>query len=290
MKPTDLSLALLANTLWAFNFIAAKAGTEHFPPLMFTALRFMVVLLLLAPFLNWIIGRMRQVLLIAFVLGVIHFGLIFIGVAAANDVSSVAIVAQLYVPFAALLAVPVLNESLDKQRFLGILVAFIGVMLIGFDPVVFNHLEAMFFIVGAALAMAIGTILMRQLHQVGILTLQAWIALIAVPCLSLLSWLFEGGQWNAWRSASWLDLSTPIYSAIGASIIGHGIVYYLLKRYPVSVTTPIMLLAPIVAVLFGVVLWHDQLTWKLITGGLLTLSGVAIVNLRWSQDSLKNSS
>ena len=52
-------LALLANAVWAFNFIAGKAGVIQFQPFLFTALRFAVLLRVLLPFLRWMPGRMR---------------------------------------------------------------------------------------------------------------------------------------------------------------------------------------------------------------------------------------
>ena len=154
MKPGDLLLALLANAAWSVNFLAGKAGVEHFPPLLFSALRFTVLLLLLLPWLRWQPGKMRQVLQISGVLGVLHFSLIFIGLDASGDIASVAIAAQLYVPFSALLAVVWLGERLDRRRVAGITAAFAGVLVIGLDPTVFAHLDALAWIVGAALAMA----------------------------------------------------------------------------------------------------------------------------------------
>lgn len=272
-------LALLANVAWAFNFIAGKAGVTHFQPLLFTALRFAVLLLALLPFLRWIPGRMRGVLSIALLQGMLHFTLIFLGLGASGDVSSVAIVAQLYVPFSALLAVVWLGETLDRRRLTGIASAFGGVLVIGFDPIVFQHLDALLLITAGAAAMAVATIQMRQLHGVSVFVLQAWIALCATPALALLSLLFEHGQWDAVRTATALELAAPVYSAIGASLIGHGIVYYLLGRYPVSATTPLMLLSPVLAVVFGVLLWGDVLTWKLVLGGFLTLAGIAVITL-----------
>ncbi len=272
-------LALLANVAWAFNFIAGKAGVTHFQPLLFTALRFAVLLLALLPFLRWIPGRMRGVLSIALMQGMLHFTLIFLGLGASGDVSSVAIVAQLYVPFSALLAVVWLGETLDRRRLTGIASAFGGVLVIGFDPIVFQHLDALLLITAGAAAMAVATIQMRQLHGVSVFVLQAWIALCATPALALLSLLFEHGQWDAVRTATALELAAPVYSAIGASLIGHGIVYYLLGRYPVSATTPLMLLSPVLAVVFGVLLWGDVLTWKLVLGGFLTLAGIAVITL-----------
>lgn len=280
MKPGDLLLALLANAAWSVNFLAGKAGVEHFPPLLFSALRFTVLLLLLLPWLRWQPGKMRQVLQISSVLGVLHFSLIFIGLDASGDIASVAIAAQLYVPFSALLAVVWLGERLDRRRVAGIAAAFAGVLVIGLDPTVFAHLDALAWIVGAALAMAVATILMRRLSGVGVFTLQAWIGAVATPSLLLMSLLLEQGQVEALRTAGWFDFALPVYSAIGASLVGHGIVYYLLTRYPVSLITPLLLLAPVLAVLLGVLFWGDQPTWKLLLGGLMTLIGVAIVTTK----------
>lgn len=289
MSPPDLLLALLANTAWAFNFIAGKAGVTHFPPLLFTTLRFGMVLLLLFPFLRWVPGQMRQVIQVGFVLGVLHFSLIFAGLAAAGDITSIAIAAQLYVPFSALLAVLVLGETMGWRHLLGIGAAFGGVLVIGFDPMVFLHLDALLLIIGAAMAMAVATIFMRQLQGVGVFTLQAWIALIATPCLLALSLLLETGQVAALHAATWLDFGAPVYSAVGASLVGHGIMYYLLGRYPVSVTAPFMLLTPVLAVGFGVTLWGDALTWKLVLGGTMTIAGVAIITVRAPRWALSKS-
>lgn len=283
MKPGDLLLALLANAAWAFNFLAGKVGVEQFQPLMFTALRFGLLLLALLPLLRWIPGRMGRIFGIGLVQGVLHFSLIFAGLNASGDITSVAIAAQLYVPFSALLALVWLGEKLSRRHWLGISAAFAGVLVIGFDPIVFRHLDALLLITGGALAMAVATIQMRQLRGVSVFVLQGWIAVCATPTLALLSLLFERGQWVALQTATWLELAAPLYSAIGASLIGHGILYYLLGRYPVGVTTPLMLLSPVLAVGFGVWLWSDTLTWKLALGGLLTLAGLAIITIPGSR-------
>ncbi|MFZ1326843.1 MAG: EamA family transporter [Candidatus Contendobacter sp.] len=275
----DLLLALLANVVWAFNFIAGKAGVEHFQPFLFTTLRFAVLLLVLLPFLRWLPGRMRGVFSVAITLGALHFSLIFLGLKASGDIASVAIASQLYVPFSTLLAVVWLGETLDGGRLLGMALAFGGVLVIGFDPIVFQHLDALLLIIAGATVMAVATIQMRQLRGVNVLVLQAWIALCATPTLAFLSLLFEQSQWVALRAATGLEWAAPVYSALGASLIGHGIMYHLLGRYPVNVTTPLMLLTPVLAVAFGVLLWGDVLSWKLVLGGALTIAGIVVITV-----------
>lgn len=281
MTNKDLLLALIVNIFWAFNFIAAKYGLAHFPAFLFTALRFLLLLLLLAPLLRPVPGHTRRLLLIGLVMGVGHFSLMFWGMSISSDVSSIAIASQLYVPFSTLLAVLFLSETIRWRRTLGMVVAFLGVMVIGFDPAVLDNLAGLLLVAGAALAMAAANIFISQLRgQVKPLALQVWVALIATPGLLILSLIFEQGQWQALRSAGLLEWSSVVYSTIGASVIGHGVLAYLLGRYPVSTVSPFMLLTPVLAVGFGVTIWGDHLTWQLLLGGGMTLVGVAIIALR----------
>jgi O-acetylserine/cysteine efflux transporter len=214
---------------------------------------------------------------VAFLLGVLHFGMIFIGLHAGGDIASIAITTQLYVPFSAIFASVFLREKISLVSLLAIAVAFGGVMVIGFDPIVFNHLDAIFWVAGAALVMAVATILMRQCPNLGVFRLQAWIALVALPSLLLLSSIFESGQLEILSDVGIIDFWTPLYSAVGASIIGHGIVYYLLGRYPVSIVTPLLLPTPVIATFFGVMIFGDILGWKIIVGGSMTLLGVLML-------------
>jgi len=270
-------MIVLANAAWGFNFIAGKIGTEVFQPLLFTALRFLFLLLLMLPWLKPAPGYMKPLLRIAFLLGVLHFGMVFIGLNAGGDIASIAITTQLYVPFSAILASVFLREKISLVSIFAIALAFGGVMVIGFDPIVFNHLDAILWVAGSAFVMAVATILMRQCPNIGVFRLQAWIALVAMPSLLLLSFIFESGQVETLSKVGIIDFWTPLYSAIGASIVGHGIVYYLLGKYPVSKLTPLLLPTPVIATCFGVLIFGDILGWKLIVGSSMTLLGILML-------------
>lgn len=280
MSLPHLFLALLANLGWGLNFIAGKIGADHFQPLLFTSLRFAFLFLLMLPWLKPAPGFMWPLLRVSFVLGVAHFAMMFIGLQAGGNIASVAITSQLYVPFSALLAAIFLREKLTIRKIVAITIALTGVLIIGFDPIVFHHLDAVLWVTGAAFAMAVATILMRQCPNLGVFKLQAWIALVASPSLFLLSLLFESDQWQLLNGSPIFDFWTPLYSAVGASIVGHGIVYYLLGRYSVSAVTPLLLLAPILASIFGVLFFNDTLGWRLVVGGTITLLGILLVTLQ----------
>ena len=73
MSNLHLALLVFVNALWGFNFLAGKIGTEQFGPLLFSAIRFAVVLLLLFPWLRLVKGQMQLIFLIGLSLGAGHY-------------------------------------------------------------------------------------------------------------------------------------------------------------------------------------------------------------------------
>lgn len=272
---------VMVAVFWAYNFLASKYGVTHFPPILFTGLRFLLLLVLMLPFMRPVPrSQWKGVAGVALCMGVLHFSLMFTGLAMASNVSAVALASQMQVPFAALLAMLFLGERVGWRRWSGILAAFAGVALIGFDPRIFDDKLALLFVLGGAVTFALNTVIAATVRDIPVFSMQAWIALAAAPGLILVSLVFEQGQWHAIATADALDWGAVIYSCIGASVIGHGIVYWLLRRYPVSVVAPWTLLSPVLAVVFGVWLWGDAVTWRLLVGGALTLGGVAVITVR----------
>lgn len=281
-----LLLVLLINVGWGYNFVAAKVSLDALPVFLVMLIRFLIVAVLLLPFLRLPRGHVLPTLGIAFILGVMHFGLMFTGTQLAGDVSSVAIAAQLFVPFGTILAILFLGERIGWRRGVALVIAFAGIVVLGFDPTVGNHLDSLFVISLAAVAMAVATILMRRFQGTGALQMQAWTGAIGVPSYLALTLLFESNQIEALQAAPPLAIGYVGYTALAASIIGHSSLYYLLKRYPVSTVSPLMLLSPVIGIVFGILVYGDTFTWQVGLGGALTLAGVTIIAAR---SGLKNS-
>lgn len=281
MAPIDFALVLLVNLIWGFNFVAAKVGVNELPPMLLTGIRFCAIGLVLAPLISRVPrDQIRPVLWIALTAGLCHFGLLFIGIGLVGDVSSAAVAIQLNIPFVTILSVVILKESIRWRRIVGIVIAFAGVFVIGFDPRVFSYLDGLLLCVAAAFSMAVAMIIMRRLRGVGVFTLQAWMGLVTGPSMLLFSALFETGQGTAVANASLLAWAAVAYTAFGSSLIAHAANFRLLQRYPVTTTAPLMLLSPVLGIVFGVMLLGDALTWRMIGGSLMTLAGVGIIMLR----------
>ncbi len=281
MPPSHFGLVLMICLAWGGNFLASAFALQHFPPYLFTALRLVLLLIVLFPFLRPVAREQRwRLFAVAVLNGSLHFGLNFWALKRAGDISSTAIALQCYIPMSALLAVWWLGERIGWRTATGIALAFGGILVLGFDPLVLDAPDALAMTLAAALALAIGTILMRGLKDIGLFEMQAWTALIGIPVLLAITLAVEVDQWDAIANASWRDWAAVAYTAFVASLVGHGLLYYLVQRHPVSEVTPYLLLAPVIAVALGVFVWGDQPGPRLWIGGAMVLGGVLIVALR----------
>jgi O-acetylserine/cysteine efflux transporter len=203
-----------------------------------------------------------------------------LGVHWAGEVSAVSIAGQLGVPFATVLSIVLLGETVRWRRWAGIALAFAGVVIIGFDPKVVRYLDGFLAVVVSAFIGSISSILMRQVKEVPVFEMQALIATMSWPMLLVLSLLFETEQVEAVRTAGLIDWGGIAYVALISSLVAHAGFYWLLQRHEVSKVTPLTLLSPLFTVAFGVILLGETLTWRIVLGGAITIIGVGIILLR----------
>ena len=121
---------------------------------------------------------------------------------------------------------------------------------------------------------------MRRLGDVGMFQLQSWTAAVAAPLLLASSLIFESDQLTAISQVDAIGWGALLFTAFGASLVGHNGYYYLLQRYEVSLIAPLSLLSPILGVVFGVWVLHEPLTARLVVGAMIAFAGVGVLAIR----------
>jgi O-acetylserine/cysteine efflux transporter len=276
----ELGLVTLICLAWAGNFITSKLALQEFPPFLFTALRLLLLSILLGAFLKlpprtvW-----PRLMAVALLNGVLHFALSFWSLQLSHNIASPAIVMQSYVPMAALLGWWLLGEKFQWRTGAAIAISFIGVLVLGFDPAILSDPLPLGLMLLSALFIALGTITMRGL-QMDLIQQQGWSAVIGLLPIWLMTVLVEGNPLTHIENASLQGWVGVLYAALIASLVGHGLFFILIKRHPVALITPYLLTAPLLAAILGVVLLDDHVGIRVWIGGALVLSGVLAVALR----------
>jgi O-acetylserine/cysteine efflux transporter len=281
LRGRDLVLVLVVCVVWAGNFLTSAFALRELPPFLFTAMRLVMLALVLGPFVKPPArGQWSRLVAVALCNGVLHFGLSFWALQVAGNLSSPAIVMQSYVPMAALLAWWWLGERFGWRTGLAIALSFCGVLVLGFDPLVLQRPQALVLMLVSALFLAIGTVLMRPLKGLGMVSQQGWTAIIGLLPLLALSAVLEPGGAQALRDATCIGWGGAAYSALFSSLLGHGLYYVLVQKHPVAQVTPWLLLSPVLAVILGIVFWGDRPGPQLWIGGAMVLGGVLLIALR----------
>lgn len=281
MNARHLGLVLTVCLVWAFNFIAASKGVEHFSPQAMMVLRFALVLAVTFPFLKAPApGSWMPLLGATLTMGALHFTVMFWALQRSADVTSIVITQHMYIPMGVLLAVLLLGEKAGWKTWSAISLATAGILVIGFDPLVLTQWDALGLALLSAFFQALGSVFMRGVRGVSLMGFQAWSAVFSIPVLGLLWYLTDENPWATVATAQGIHWLAVAYSALFASLVGHGLFFFLVQRHPLPDMMPYLLLTPLFGAGFGVLIWGDRPGARLLIGGLMVLAGILFVTLR----------
>ena len=283
MNFRDFVLLSAVCFVWGLNLVVTRwvVADAGVPPLFFAGMRFAGIALVLFWFLRPIPKNLGTLFFIAMGMGAVHFARRFMGLANA-EASSVSVVGQLGVPFSTLMSMAFLGEVVGWRRGLGIMLAFAGAILIAVDPNTFQLSYGLLYVVFAALVASGAGILMKRMPAISAMQMQAWIGIFSFAPLFAVSGLVEGDQngWGAFVEGGWLVWAATAFAVLGVSVFGHGGFYSLIKKYDISLLSPLTLMTPVWGVVLSIVLLGEVLTLQLIVGAAISLGGVFVILVR----------
>ena len=279
MKGSELLLAASVPLIWGIGFTLAKAGMNEFPPIFLMGLRFSLASLVLVWFVNFPHGQLKQIFWISFVGSTLQYGLTFTGLSMI-DTSLAIIIIHLEVPFAVLLSALFLKDKPSKQRIIGMLISFTGILLIAGQPSLHGQMLAILLTTSGALMWAIGQIMVKSLENPPSgFALTAWIGVFSGPQMILGSFIIEDSQLQSLARASWIGLGVILYLALIMTALGYGIWYRVLSRNPVSKVMPVMLLLPVFTIISSMLLLEERPSPMIFLGGVVVIGGVSLIVL-----------
>ena len=270
-------LAVAVAAAWGLNFVVIEWGLDGTPPLLLCALRFLLAALpalFLPRPLAW-----RTLAAIGLTLGVVKFGLLFVGMDVGITAGLASLVLQSQVPFTVLLAALVLGERLRPAAVAGVVVALAGFVLIGAARGGDVTLAGVSLVVAAGAAWAVANMLMKRASASDPLALIAWISVIPpLPLLALSLATEEPSLADLGGNA----LPAAAYIAFVSTLGGFAAWTWLMRTYDAGRVSSFALLVPLFGLGFGALLLGEHVTLAHGAGAALVLAGLALIVLRRS--------
>ncbi|MFD4950270.1 EamA family transporter [Streptomyces sp. NPDC058451] len=281
MRPAHVLLAVLVAAVWGVNFTVIEVGLGHFPPLLFSALRFLAaavpaVFLVGRPKVAW-----KWIVAVGLVLGVAKFGLLFVGMDAGMPAGLSSLVLQIQAVFTALFAFLALGERPSGIRVLGMGVALAGIGVAAVDEGTAGPVGAFALVVAAAACWGVSNVLTRKAAPPDALNFMVWVSTVPVLPLLGLSLLLEGPSRDlaALRALDWQGAGTVLYVAWITTVFGFGAWGLLLRRHPASTVAPFSLLVPVFGVSAAALFLGESVSPLRWCAAALLVGGVALTSV-----------
>jgi O-acetylserine/cysteine efflux transporter len=233
--------------IWGFNFVVIRIGLDHFPPLFFSALRFLVCAL---PALLWVQRpkiALHDLLALGIVLGTFLFAFLFLGIRAGMPAGLASLAMQSQVFLTVLLGALVLGERPRPTSILALALGAAGLVLLALDQSQSGSLVALVLVMSGAFSWAVSNLLLKRLPPVEMGGLMVWISLVPPLPLLALSALTEGpvAMVAALRHLDLPGVAVVLYTGLVSTVLAYGIWGAMLQRHPVALVAPFALLVPI---------------------------------------------
>jgi len=283
MPPRSFLLLTAICLVWACNTVVSRLVVDGMgvPPLWYAALRSLVLLVALLPWLRPLPARLGEVMLVTFAISGGSFALFFVGLQDATP-SAAAVVSLSGAPLTVLLAIAILGERIRWRRAVGIALTFVGVGVAVASPSAWSSSTGLMFVFLSALVGALGAVFLKRI-ELGSVNLQAWAALGSVAVLFPMSLALESGQVASVTAAGWRFLAALAFSGGVVSLGAHTLYFGLLQRYDANLVAPLTLMTPIFTIALGAWITDDPVGQLLLLGAALAAAGVLVILIRPSR-------
>jgi drug/metabolite transporter (DMT)-like permease len=275
--------------IWGSTWLFIKIGLEDLPPITFAAIRFVIaaaILSLLIAIRRLSIPRTRHDLILIALTGILSFslnyGLVFWGEQYIS--SGLAALLQSTLPaFGLLLAHYYLpGEPLTVPRIAGVILGVFGVGVIFSNQLRVSGSKALWgsaaLVLSAFCAANANVLVKAYCKHIDPVVLAAGQMMSGLVPLFLIGIPLEGNPFKFhW---TWPAVICLLYLAVVGTVIAFSLYYWLIKNMKVTDTMMIALVTPVVAVILGMVALKETLEWRTLAGGLLIISGLALIVFR----------
>lgn len=272
-------------TGWAGNYLAGKISLRIFPPMLLNGMRVSAAAVLILPVYWW--DRRRRTergwglrdlpsLVVLGVFGVVLNQFLFVLGLSRTSVAHASIFANTTPILILLMAFTIGLERLSGHKLAGVLMALTGVVLLRLldnSPHAAATFAGDFLTFCGAMAFSIFTVLGKpQTHRFGSIVVNT-VAYVGGAALIAPVTIWEASRFD-FRTVPLSAWGAVLYMAAIPSVACYLIYYYVLARMEASRLAAFNYLQPLLAILFGIAVLHEQVTLALAVSAIIIFGGV----------------
>jgi drug/metabolite transporter (DMT)-like permease len=277
---------LILSVIWGTTWIFIKLGLRDLPPFTFAGIRFLVAASILWLIVLW---RRQAVprsnsdwLMIAwtgFIAFAVNYGLIFWG--EQYITSGLAAVLQSTIPaFGLVIAhyhLP--EERITMRKMAGVVLGMAGTAVIFYDQMTVEGTDALWgsmALFTSSGCVAYSNVLVKaRCRHIETAALAAGQMTFGLVPLLLVGTVWEGNPFRLqWTTQALVSI---LYLALIGSAVAFFLYYWLVKRIDVTKTMLIALVTPVIALLIGMIILSEDVTWRIVLGGAAILAGISLI-------------
>ncbi len=271
-------LILFVVFLLGSAYPTGKIGlNDSIPPILFGALRMAVVFICLVPFFKFYIPEKKFIVpLIGFSIcfGVAVNMFLYLSINASSILAPITIGAQLSIPFGIILSSIFLNEKISFKKWLLIMTSFFGIVILAFDPKVVDEIIGSLLICGMAFFYGLSQVFSRYLKDLDVKYTNTIMSFTGFLILIILSSVFEGNAIQTITNISLESWFTVLYAGAIISLLGHLMMFYLYKFYPLDMVLPFYALFPVFGLILTFFIFGEIPSFITIIGGIIVITSV----------------
>lgn len=271
--------------LWSTGFIVAKFGLPYAPPLTFLLLRFLGVLLILAPAVvllraPWPSGKVGHIAVAGILVQAAYLSGVWCAIKLGMPAGLSALIVGMQ-PILTAFAAPLIGERVRPVQWLGLMFGIAGVALVVYAKISLVGLswQAIALCVGALLAITVGTL--YQKHYCPHFDLRTGtviqFAASSVVVLPFAIWL-EGLNFSL-DAVQWTPrfIGALLWAVLALSIGAIFLLFKLIRRSGATQVTSLLYLTPPTTAVMAWLMFDEAFNWLGIAGMVLAVIGVVFV-------------
>ena len=261
--------------------VAKLALNNSVPPILMASLRMGMVLILLIPFWKFKLPEkkyIKSLIIFSISMGVMVYVFMNLSLFHSTIISPIILGSQLAIPFGIIASALILNENINRKKWILIFTSFLGILIIFFDPKLTDNFIGLFYASLMALFFGLAQVYSRQLKELDTSLINASTGLFGLVILLIVSFFIEGETLKNLKQInldSWMLIS---YQAIIVSLCAHLLMFYLYKFYTVGKIFPFYSLFPIFGILLSFLIFGEVPTILFVIGGIIVISSVILLH------------